>query len=87
MRMYSLDKESMLRRRNCFYSQNGDGYSNDSIKYAYNLTLDPGSHYKGVADICFKLQKTDNIFLDFQGQEIKRMAINGKEVDASSLHK
>lgn len=46
LRQYALDKTSMQKRSACFYpSHNNSTYSENTIQYAYNLALHPGSTY------------------------------------------
>lgn len=70
MQRYALDKSAMMARSKCFYPENKP-YCEDTIHYAYNLALHPGYVYEGVADICFKLQKKGNLFMDFHGKTVK----------------
>lgn len=70
----------MKARSSLFYSSNQD-YHPDTIKYDFNLTLNPGDAYKGVAQIAFRLQHANNdLFLDFAGKSISQLIVNGQQI-------
>lgn len=76
---YALDKESMIRRRKCFYGADPTlKYEEDTIRYVYNLALHSGNMYEGVANISFKLKEKNDTFLDFTGKTIQKMIVNSK---------
>ena len=77
---YSLDKYSMASRSKLLYKENGD-YDPETIKYNFHILLQPGDKYRGVAQIAMNLQQRGDTFLDFQGQDIRNLVVNGKTIE------
>ena len=77
--LYSLDRSSMAARSALLHP----AQQSTPINYQFNLFLHPGDRYEGVAQIAFNLHKVADLFLDFQGRELKQMVVNGVEVNPS----
>jgi hypothetical protein len=48
--------------------------------------LHPGDKYEGLADIKFRIQKKEDIFLDFSGRKVEQILINKQSIEPSQLH-
>ncbi len=56
-----------------------------SISYTFLITVEAGTHYSGVAELNFSLQKIpDQLPIDFQIQKINKFIVNGKETSLTS---
>ena len=55
-----------------------------NLGYKIFLNLNRGDTYKAILEVTFKLHNTDTVFLDFCGDTITKLTLNGQDLDLST---